>query len=261
MHQFGDVSPFLQSHLEVAPATTKKLLELFTDQQKKGVLQIELVAIIDGGENFVKATYNLEGDGPLVFECYEILTALTAGIHTAYYPNLEDVARTLCGGPAVSLQQWIEYGKSCLKPGLDYFHDKFKNDLSTSVEAFKATQLFVPSKTMEMQITVVELDTFEAFPFLNKSSSLHNLKSVLNLYIGKATGVSADVDTWSWWQNHSAELPHRSAAVRDVILVQPSSAAAERIFSLLKASFNPQQDTSLQDFVESSLKLQYNQRK
>ena len=202
------------------------MLELFTDQQKK------LAAIIDGGENFVKARYNLEGDGPLVFECYEILTALTAGIHTAYYPNLEAVARTLCGGQAVSLQQWIEYDKSCLKSGLDYFHDKFKNDLSTSVEAFKAAQLFVPSKMMEMQITAVEVDTFEAFPFLNNSSSLHNLKS------GKATGVSADVDTWSWWQTHSAELPHWSATVRDVVLVQPSSAAAERIFSLLKASFN-----------------------
>ena len=50
-------------------------------------------------------------------------------------------------------------------------------------------------KLMEVQITAVEVDTFEAFPFLNNSSSLHNLKSELNP--GKATGVSTDVDTWA----------------------------------------------------------------
>ena len=35
-------------------------------------------------------------------------------------------------------------------------------------------------------------------------------------------------------------------------------AAAERVFSLLKASFNERQDGSLQDYIEASLMLQYN---
>ena len=48
--------------------------------------------------------------------------------------------------------------------------------------------------------------------------------------------------------------------MRKIILIQPSSAAAERVFSLLKASFNERQDGSLQDYIESSLMLQYNKR-
>ena len=47
---------------------------------------------------------------------------------------------------------------------------------------------------------------------------------------------------------------------RKIFLCQPSSAAAERAFSLLKASFNEQQDSALEDYIETSLMLQYNGR-
>ena len=40
--------------------------------------------------------------------------------------------------------------------------------------------------------------------------------------------------------------------------MQPSSAAAERVFSLLKASFSDQQDSTLQNYLESSITLQHN---
>ena len=53
-------------------------------------------------------------------------------------------------------------------------------------------------------------------------------------------------------------LPHWAAAVQKLILVQPSSAAAERVFSLLKASSSERQDHALQDYFETSFELQYN---
>ena len=43
-----------------------------------------------------------------------------------------------------------------------------------------------------------------------------------------------------------------------VLLVQPSSAAAERVFSLLQNSFSQRQSSSLEDYIETSLMLQYN---
>ena len=55
-------------------------------------------------------------------------------------------------------------------------------------------------------------------------------------------------------------LPKWVSALQKVLLIQPSLAASERDFSLLKASFNEQQDCSLQDYVESSIMLQYNKR-
>lgn len=45
-----------------------KLLGILTDPQKNSLLQIELAAVVDGSKPFVKATYTLEGDGPLALE-------------------------------------------------------------------------------------------------------------------------------------------------------------------------------------------------
>jgi hypothetical protein len=52
-----------------------------------------------------------------------------------------------------------------------------------------------------------------------------------------------------WWE-----------AVRLVVLVQPSSAAAERVFSLLKNFWTVQQTRSLSDTIRASLFLAYNKR-
>ena len=41
--------------------------------------------------------------------------------------------------------------------------------------------------------------------------------------------------------------------------MQPSSAAAERVFSLLKHSFSDTKNASVQDLIETSLILQYNE--
>ena len=71
------------------------------------------------------------------------------------------------------------------------------------------------------------------------------------------TGTSK-VETLYWWKGHKQHLPNWSKALEDVLLVQPSSAAAERVFSMLKASFSHQQDHSLQDYIDTSLFLQFN---
>ena len=47
-----------------------------------------------------------------------------------------------------------------------------------------------------------------------------------------------------------------SGACKTVLLVQPSSEAAERVFSLLENYFNNRQNSSLEDYIETSLMLQ-----
>ena len=64
---YGDVEPFLRENDHLAPATRGHLLELFNNQNDAADLKLELAALIDGGVHFVTGTYNLEGDGPLVF--------------------------------------------------------------------------------------------------------------------------------------------------------------------------------------------------
>ena len=45
-----------------------------------------------------------------------------------------------------------------------------------------------------------------------------------------------------------------------VPVVQPSSAAAEKVFSILNRSFNDTQNSALQDLVETSVMMQFNNR-
>ena len=46
-----------------------------------------------------------------------------------------------------------------------------------------------------------------------------------------------------------------------VALIQPSSAAAERVFSILSDSFSSQQHLALENYIQLSVMLQYNDRK
>ena len=78
-------------------------------------------------------------------------------------------------------------------------------------------------------------------------------------YLAKTADVSPDFDCLKWWERNCGDLPNWSSAALKVLLVQPSSAAAERVFSLLSDSFSDRQQ-NLEDYVEASLMLQYNKR-
>ena len=91
------------------------------------------------------------------------------------------------------------------------------------------------------------IDAVSALPFFNSSEILDNLKAELPQYLALATDINPQVDPVDWWQRKSANLPHWSNAASQVLLVQPSSTAAEWVFSLLNNCFTDQQETSLHD--------------
>lgn len=232
-------------------------MQILEDPVKMSRLQVQLAAVIDAGEQFVKATYLMEGDGPLALKCYEILHNLFAGIHVQHFPNHPAVAQKVSPGASRRQQQWIDYGKACVAPGLQYFKEKFSpaGELGQSVAAFKAARLAWPQKMVEMQPTSNNIDTLQAFPFLTESSVLDNLKKELPVYLTKA---EENVDPVEWWKDHSDALLFWSVAAGKIFLVQPSSAAVERVFSLLQNSFSSFQDASLMDYLQASIMLQYN---
>ena len=109
MLYYGDILPFLEDNRDLSPATTMKLKSILSSSKKSSLLQIELASLIDAGEAFVKATYKL-GDGTVVFECYDILAELHAGISTAYFPTLNSLCATLsCGvlSKATELRKYV----------------------------------------------------------------------------------------------------------------------------------------------------------
>ena len=209
---------------------------------------MELAITVDFGEPFVKATYRLEGDGSLAFSAYEEIVKLQATISAQNFPNTTAVANKLSSNRPTQKQQLINYATECIKPAIVHFKQKFEGDLKPIVTGFKYARYFDPAKVSELCPSSADIDQLKAFPFLN--DKLEDLKVELPIYMAKADGVSPTIDKLEWWKKHSNELPHWSAACKLVLLVQPSSAAAERVFSLLSNSFGEQQTSSLEETIE-----------
>jgi hypothetical protein len=95
---------------------------------------------------------------------------------------------------------------------------------------------------------------------------LTELERDLPLYVAAAHGFTADhgnVDDFTqsvlgWYKNHSGEIGAWAEASLIAFSFTPSSAAAERVFSLLKTLFGPNQDMALADFVQGSIMVRYN---
>ena len=112
-----------------------------------------------------------------------------------------------------------------------------------------------------MQPNALAIDeALSTVPFLNTKQELNGLKAELPAYLAKAADTDQQFNILEWWKLNAPELPKLSAAARKVFLIQPSSAASERVFSLLKNCFGAQQDNVLKDYVEASLMLQFNKR-
>ena len=222
---------------DLPPATSGKLMEI--------------AITVDAMEPFVKATYKLEGDGALSVVAYEQLSILYASVSTQHYPNVVAVAKAIAGGNPTRERQLVTYGKACVEPAYNYFRSKFDNDLKPVLVAFKAARYFSPSKFYELQPTVADIDCLRAFLFLDSQPIIDGLKAELPAYVAAAEDVSTEIDAVAWWKRHATELPKWAEAFRSTLLVQPSSAAAERVFSILQG-FTAQQQSSSADYVELS---------
>ena len=109
--------------------------------------------------------------------------------------------------------------------------------------AFKAARLFCPVRIQWLKPTNVLVESLRVFPFLDSDTTIDGLKAELKV---------------DWWCGHEEQLPRWAFAVKQVLLVQPSSATVERVFSTLKASFNEQQNCALVDYLQASVMSLYN---
>ena len=90
-NSFGDVQELLKySNFDLPRASSLKLRKILDDVTSNVKLQMELAIMVDAMEPFVQATFNLEGDGPLVLLAYEEIHKLYCAIH---YPNTIAISR------------------------------------------------------------------------------------------------------------------------------------------------------------------------
>ena len=110
--------------------------------------------------------------------------------------------------------------------------------------------------------TAASLEEFRNFPFLD-NDIIANLARELPDYLTAADGLvmEDEEEKLAWWAANSVRLPHWASLVKTLLLIQPRSASAERVFSLLNNAFTDQQDNALEDYLEASVMIRYNNAK
>ena len=179
-----------------SPATLSKLRGILSDSGnygKKVYLQIELASVVDYGKHFVSGTYTLEGDGALVFSCYEVIEKIQAAIHTGYTPNVDVVVRNLSTGVPHREAQFRAYSQRCIQPGLDYLDRELHTNLKDALAVFKAVRLFSPHTVKMMQPTAADIDSLAIISFLSQQETLSGLKEELPAYLAQCSDIRSAV--------------------------------------------------------------------
>ncbi len=82
----------------------------------------------------------------------------------------------------------------------------------------------------------------------------------VNAYLALGDAVVEADNLCAFWLRHKAQLPILYTKAMIAALIQPSSGCVERVFSLLRNLFNDRQDHTLQDYVQGSVMLAYNEK-
>ena len=93
------------------------------------------------------------------------------------------------------------------------------------------------------------------FQVFDNVKVLNSLKSELPTYFAMSENMADDTDLLAWWEQHAKKISSWGKDCQKILLCQPSSACVERVFSMLK-HFNDQQESVLEDYVETALIIQ-----
>ena len=207
-------------------------------------------------KDFVTATYNLEGNVPLMFTGEEELLKVQ-NLASDFGSLLKDTVRTELASRSMvnvtNTDYWTVEMDGGVRPMMAYFSSRFVTGLGTksglsvrrTQNALHAARLgdpLFPGHPLELDPLRVRL---RLFPNLT-NNHIDCLVEEYGKYRGLATQhpppVSATeavniqtrgLSIMKWWGEHALELPNWSLFARLIATLQPSSAASERIFSIV----------------------------
>ena len=124
---YGDIPAFVNGG-QIPEVTARKLQDILNDQQKLALLKVELAITVDAMKPFVQSIYQLEGDGSLCLQAYQIVRKLEAEMRNLHFPNCSAVIRNIAYGNIALQRQSEAYAMACIQPAYDYFASKFLNN-------------------------------------------------------------------------------------------------------------------------------------
>ena len=79
-------------------------------------------------------------------------------------------------------------------------------------------------------------------------------------YVGMCAGIEGERDVIDFFKNNAAALPGTARAFKLAALLPTSSAAIERLFSILRRLYSDQQQGMKEDHIRASAMINYNNR-
>ena len=161
------------------------------------------------------------------------MSALAHAIDIDSYPNTEAKARQHAGRNMALYNQLVAQAKACINPGFRFYQQKFSVQFHNIVRAFKAAHLCCPIQVQALHPTAASVQELKQFSFITDAEVVQLVEELPN-YLAIADGAAIETEEGKvqWWATHATALPNWSAAVKKILLVQPSSALAVYIKSM-----------------------------
>ena len=165
------------------------------------------------GEPLVKATYVLEGDGPLVFSCFERLQTVANACQVPHFRNVHAVAVAITAGdPAKNVAALEQEAKRSVEPGIQWFLRNSMQICTKRFSALKAARVMCPEAVQRLRPAPATVQGLPLFPFLDGNHVINGLITELPNYVAAAHNftIASEEDKVNWWRQHSDRSPHWS---------------------------------------------------
>ena len=131
----------------------------------------------------------------------------------------------------------MKHARLCIQPALDYYQEHLQASImSVPLKTFKATRLFDPHFLNKTKPEHIVLNTLSASSFITEPVLL-NLKQEFSLYVAAVEDISEHLDAILFWKQYANNIPTWKETTAKVLLLQLSSAAAERVFFCFEKLF------------------------
>lgn len=239
----------------VAPATTAKLEKLLRESESSVRVDLEACKLIGRGlRHFATAVETDDPDKlPQLIEDWDRMRSALRS------PQLDGVVATMtsAGWPAARVSAQARYFVAAAQ----------------AMDAYLQMLVEVPTEDGGLGYTLALMKTayyFDPRHEMNRDLLLRNLRQLrfvneaeieaLDREVGKFVELAAAEYDWEnssvtkWLRDHEREIPAIAAVAKKVLTVPLSSAAAERVFSLLRHYFPPRRNRAGEDLIAATLR-------
>lgn len=256
-------------------------------------LAFELAMIKDIGSHLVSLCYALEGDAAsLPFVAYDrwkaVLKQLKVMADTdknirktfptkfadhfptvwTYYVNVVGIEHDVGD---VYYDPLVDLACDCAKKVYAKMNYDTSQRLSQTMNIFQACRFLDYSFIARHALPAIQGEAIQLCRLGFSDDEYESMETELPEYwrlatteatVGATTSTDEDLpmDQWMFWKKNSLKLPLLYDAAKKAVLMAPSSATVERLFSYLSMGFSDNQQAALEDYKSAGVMLRYNEK-